>query len=230
LNEYLDTMSEVIFEHDGTVDKYEGDAIMAFWGAPLPQQDHALRACTAALRMLRTLGAMNARWTTEGKPPLNIRIGINTGPMVVGNMGSQKKFAYTVIGDSVNVASRLEGANREYHTRIMVAERTHDLVRDRIAGRVLDRITVRGRTQPVSVYELLDLRGEPVAPDVVKMLEHYNTAMALYQQQHWTEARQNFDLALEAQPEDHPSRIYLSRAAMYEKSPPPEWTGLFRSQ
>lgn len=230
LNEYLDTMSEVIFELGGTVDKYEGDAIMAFWGAPLPQQDHALRACTAALRMLRTLDAMNVRWKTEGKPPLNIRIGINTGPMVVGNMGSQKKFAYTVIGDSVNVASRLEGANREYHTRIMVAERTHDLVRDRIAGRVLDRITVRGRTQPVSVYELLYLRGEPVAPEVIEMLERYNEAMALYQQQHWTEARQKFDLALEAQPEDHPSRIYLSRAAMYEKSPPPEWTGLFRNQ
>jgi adenylate cyclase len=150
--------------------------------------------------------------------------------MVVGNMGSQKKFAYTVIGDSVNVASRLEGANREYRTRIMVTERTYELVRDRIAGRMLDRITVRGRTQPVSVYELLYLRNEQAAPEVIAMLERYNEGMALFQQQRWTEARQRFDLALEVHPEDHPSRIYLSRAAMYEKSPPPEWTGLFRSQ
>jgi len=229
LNEYLDTMSEVIFDTDGTVDKYEGDAIMAFWGAPLPQSDHAMRACTAALQMLRTLDAMNARWTDEGKPPLNIRIGVNTGPMVVGNMGSQRKFAYTVIGDSVNVASRLEGANREYRTRIMVTERTYELVREGIAGRLLDRITVRGRTQPVSVYELLYLKNEQVAPEVVAMLTAYNEAMAHFQQQRWTEARKKFDLALEAVPEDHPSRIYLARAAMYEKSPPPEWTGLFRN-
>jgi adenylate cyclase len=230
LNEYLDEMSEVIFDNDGTVDKYEGDAIMAFWGAPLPQKDHALRACTAAIQMIQRLEKLNLRWTKEEKPFLNIRIGINTGPMVVGNMGSQRKFAYTVIGDSVNVASRLEGANREYRTRIMVTERTFRLLNDRIVGRVLDRITVRGRSEAVTVYELLYLRSEPVHQAIVEMLQRYTEGMALYQTQRWSQAREKFEQALAALPDDYPSRIYMSRAAMYEKNPPPEWTGIFRPQ
>lgn len=230
LNEYLDEMSEVVFDNDGTVDKYEGDALMAFWGAPLPQKDHALRACTAALQMIQRLEQLNLRWAKEDKPFLNIRIGINTGPMVVGNMGSQRKFAYTVIGDSVNVASRLEGANREYRTRIMVTERTYRLVSEFIAGRLLDKITVRGRLEAVMVYELLYLRNGPVHPAVVQVLELYTEGMTLYQSQRWHEAREKFEQALVVLPDDHPSRIYMSRAAMYEKNPPPEWTGIFRPQ
>jgi adenylate cyclase len=228
LNEYLSAMTDVVLENDGTVDKYEGDAVMAFWGAPLPQPDHALRACRAALQMLKRLGELNEKWTAEGRPSLNIRIGVNTGEMVVGNMGSQRKFNYTVIGDSVNVGSRLEGANREYRTHIMVNEKTFRQAEEGVVGRLLDRITVRGRTEIVTVYELLCLTTDPMPEDLVDMLHHYEEGMRHYQNQRWKEAREEFDKALEARPEDHPSKIHHARAAMYEKNPPPEWTGIFR--
>jgi adenylate cyclase len=227
LNEYLDAMSEVIFRHAGTVDKYEGDAIMAFWGAPLPQADHAVRACRSALEMLDRLAVLNEAWEREGKPHLSIRIGINTGPMVVGNMGSRGKFAYTVIGDSVNVASRLEGANREYHTRIMVTEQTYRLVEKEIEGRMLDRITVRGRSEPVVVYELLAVKALPRDPDLAAFLSAYTAGIELMQQQRWGEAHRRLEEALAVRPGDYPSRIQLARAAMYEKNPPPDWSGIF---
>ncbi len=222
LNEYLDTMSAVIFQHDGTLDKYEGDAIMAFWGAPIPQADHALRACRSALAMRNALSELNMRWVEEGKPPFGMRIGVNTGEMIVGNMGSSGKFAYTVIGDSVNLASRLEGANKEYHSALMVSARTYDLVKSDILGRELDIITVKGRSEAVAVYELLDARGDVVTGDLAKFLEHYGEGMKYYHEHRWEFAYAAFEKALAILPADYPSQLHYDRSARFKTMNPAE--------
>jgi adenylate cyclase len=228
LNEYLSTMSDVIFRNQGTLDKYEGDAIMAFWGAPVPQPNHPLLACLSALQMNAALTEMNRLWRGQGKPYIYSRIGINTGPMVVGNMGSAGKFAYTVIGDSVNLASRLEGANKEYKTSVMVSQRTYDLVREEILGRKLDRIAVKGRSEPVTTYELLQPLSQPMVPGLAEFLLHYERGLECYFGRKWSEGVDAFTHALRLRPDDGPSQLYLSRTNAYLTSPPPEtWDGVF---
>jgi len=228
LNEYLSVMSEIIFRNRGTLDKYEGDAIMAFWGAPLPQADHALLACRAALEMRDALAPLNERWRNEGKPRLNIRIGINTGTMVVGNMGAAGKFAYTVIGDSVNLASRLEGANKEYRTCIMASERTYELVSASVRGRKLDRIAVKGRSVPVTIYEILQARSAPLPPVLEKVFAKYEEGLQLYFGRDFAAARGAFSEALALHPDDTPSGIFLVRAQTLAAAPPPaDWDGVF---
>ena len=228
LNEYLNIMSTIIFHNDGTLDKYEGDAVMAFWGAPIPQHDHALRACRSALAMQEALVDMNAAWKEKGRPPIHIRIGINTGEMVVGNMGAVGKFAYTVIGDSVNLASRLEGANREYHTGIMVSQRTYELVRHEILGRELDRIAVYGRNEPVTTYELLCPVGPGVTDDLRAFLTAYQEGKRCYYNRDWVGAQYAFEASFQLRPEDYPTLLHLQRTAAYMKTPPPDnWNGVF---
>jgi adenylate cyclase len=222
LNEYLDAMSAVIFEHDGTLDKYEGDAIMAFWGAPIPQWDHALRACRSALVMRDRLATLNARWEETGKPPFHMRVGINTGEMIVGNMGSTGKFAYTVIGDSVNLASRLEGANKEYRSAIMVSKRTYDLVRGDIVGRELDMITVKGRSEAVGVYELVAPRESLEDPEFFRFLSQYEEGMRLFHEHQWELARAAFEQALLMRPADYPALLHRDRAARFTQMHPGE--------
>lgn len=228
LNEYFSVMSGLIFQNDGTLDKYEGDAIMAFWGAPIPQADHAVRACLTALQMQQSLVQLNEDWKKLGRPPLRVRIGLNTGDMVVGNMGAIGKFAYTVIGDSVNLASRLEGANREYRTGIMVADRTYELVRGEIIGRELDRIAVKGRGEPVRVYELLGMKKEETTNELEQFLARYSEGMTGYFSRHWPEACIAFEAALALRPDDYPTRLHLERVRAYQQQPPPEnWDGVF---
>ncbi len=228
LNEYFSVMSALIFKNDGTLDKYEGDAIMAFWGAPIPQKDHALRACVTALEMQRSVVELNTAWRKLQRAPLNVRIGINTGDMVVGNMGATGKFAYTVIGDSVNIASRLEGANREYHSGIMVSHRTYEMVKDRILGRELDRIGVKGRREPVRVYELLMMKEEGMGESITKFLEYYAEGMSCYFARRWQEAEKAFTAALTILPGDYPTQLHLERIAAYQQTPPPaDWNGVF---
>jgi adenylate cyclase len=154
LNEYMEAMTEIVFRHDGVVDKYIGDAIMAFWGAPGEQPDHARRACQAALDMVERLGLLQVEWARRGLPRLEAGIGINTGAMVVGNMGSRARLAYTVIGDAVNVASRLEGLSKEYGVRVVVGEATREAAGAAFDYRLLDVVAVRGRSEPLGVYEL----------------------------------------------------------------------------
>jgi adenylate cyclase len=228
LNEYLSAMTEIIFDNDGTLDKYEGDAIMAFWGAPIPQPDHAVRACRTALRMQQTIARIRTEWQAQGKPLFHVRIGINTGEMVVGNMGGRGKFDYTVIGDSVNLASRLEGANKQYRTGIVVSERTYELVRDAIAGRELDLIAVKGRNEPLRIYELLEERTWNVNGGREELLRRFTEGLALFRAGNWKAARTLFDDLQKAFPEDYPTRLYLERTTLYEKDPPPEdWNGVF---
>jgi adenylate cyclase len=157
LNVYLTEMTEAVFRHHGSLDKYIGDAIMAVYGAPVAHADHSRLACRTALDMMARLGELRARWQHEGAPTIDIGIGINTGPMVVGNMGSANRFNYTAIGDAVNLGARIESLNKAYGTHILLSEFTFAQVRDEFAGqlREIDRVRVRGREQRVRIYELI---------------------------------------------------------------------------
>jgi adenylate cyclase len=164
LNRYLTAMTDVIMLFQGTLDKYIGDAIMSFWGAPLPQADHAILACKCALRQMQVLGELNTSLPPERR--LNVGMGINSGIMTVGNMGSLGRMNYTLTGDNVNLGARLEGTNKQYMTNIIISEYTYGLVKGRVLARELDNIRVKGKNKPVQIYELVDvLEGlEPPAP------------------------------------------------------------------
>jgi adenylate cyclase len=157
LNLYLTAMTDLILEYSGTLDKYVGDEIMCFWGAPLPQADHALLACKCALKQIEVLKKMNAGWPPERR--LDIGIGLNTGTMTVANMGSTGRMNYTLMGDSVNLGARLEGTNKQYFTTIIMSEFTHAQVKDKVIARELDNIRVKGKNKPVLIYELIDVIG-----------------------------------------------------------------------
>ena len=228
LNEYLSAMTEIVLRNDGTLDKFEGDAIVAFWGAPIPQEDHALRACLCAVQMQDALVEIRRLWKEQNKPLVNVRIGINTGEMVVGNMGGVGKFDYTVIGDSVNLASRLEGANKQYRTGILVSERTYELVKTRCLGRELDLIAVKGRSAPLKIFELLQLKDGAPERTPTEFLSLYGDGLQLYRERRWNDAKTRFERALRAKPDDYPSQLYIERASHYMLNPPPAaWDGVF---
>lgn len=227
LNEYLTKMTDIVFKYDGLLDKYMGDAIMAIWGAPLDQSDHPLRACYTALEMVEELRLLQQRWATEGMPRMNIGIGINAGPMVVGNMGSERRFDYTVMGDSVNLGSRLEGLNKLYGTNIIISEMTYERVREEILGRELALVRVKGKDQPVKIYELLSRRAKTL-PEQKALAEEFQAALGEYRNRNWETARKIFQSILERYPEDGPARLYVERCQTLEKTPPPEdWDGVY---
>ncbi|RMF93313.1 MAG: CHASE2 domain-containing protein [Nitrospinota bacterium] len=227
LNDYLSEMSEILLHYEGTIDKYEGDAIVAFFGAPIAYEDHARRACFASLDMQQRLAERRQEWRKEGKPLLHMRIGLNTGPMVIGNMGSRMHMDYTMMGDAVNLAARLEGANKEYGTMIMLSQATYEAARDDIEVRELDTIRVRGKAEPTTVYELLARKGE-LSPEQFRLLEWYTAGLAAYRRRQWDEAIQAFREALNVVPTDGPSQTYLQRCQTYKISPPPpDWDGVY---
>jgi adenylate cyclase len=228
LNEYLDEMTNIVLKYEGTLDKYEGDAVMAFWGAPIPQKDHAYRACLAAIEMQKRLVTLRTKWEKEGKPQLGIRIGLNTGIMIVGNMGGKERFDYTVIGDSVNLASRLEGANKQYRSHIMISEFTFTKVKDRVLVRELDLIQVKGKNVPVKVFELLGVSGIERTEPQKQALELYHEGLKLYRERKWEEAIAYMQQAFSLDPECYAAQIYTERANLYQIAPPPEdWNGIF---
>ncbi len=228
LNEYLDEMTSIVLKYDGTLDKYEGDAVMAFWGAPLPQKDHALRTCYAALDMQQRLSELRPKWKKEGKPELAVRCGINTGTVIVGNMGGKDRFDYTVIGDSVNLASRLEGANKQYQSQIMISDFTYSHVTGKVVTRELDLIQVKGKTEPVKVYELLGRANMTLTDGQKQSLEIYHEGLKLYRERKWEEAIAYFNQALSLDDKCFVAQIYTQRASLYQLNPPPEdWNGVF---
>ena len=228
LNEYLDEMTRIALKYEGTLDKYEGDAIMAFWGAPIPQKDHALRTCLAALDMQKRLEQLRTKWIKEGKPPLSVRIGINTGIVIVGNMGGRDRFDYTVIGDSVNLASRLEGANKQYKSNIMISDFTYTHVKNKVAVRELDLIQVKGKTEPVKVYELLGTAEMEMTENQRQSLEMYHEGLKLYRSRKWEEAIAYMQQAYSLDENCYVAQIYTERANLYQITPPPpEWNGVF---
>ena len=226
LNDYLGQMEEIIFATDGTVDKYIGDAIMAFWGSPLPQEDHAFRSCSCALRMTRGLAALNAKWQAAGQRPIEIGIGLNTGMMNVGNMGSARRLSWTVMGDNVNLASRLEGITKEYHAQIVISEATYRQVSTQFVCRELDKIRVKGKNQPVNIYELMDVAAEKSRYE--PLLQRFDTAMKSYKEQNWGEAANQFSEVLASFPDDGPSQVFLERAIEFaQNAPEGEWDGVY---
>jgi adenylate cyclase len=226
LNEYFTSMTRVVFQHNGLLDKYLGDGIMAVFGVPLHDPDHAFRACCSALEMLGELKALQARWASQGLPSLDIGIGINTATMVVGNMGSELRFDYTVMGDGVNLASRLEGANKAYGTHIIVSESTWEQVRDRIATRELDIIRVQGKAEPTRIFEVLGM--SPLAPDRAAMAEAFEVALRAYRAQRWEDAIRTFQQVLAAAPDDPPSQLYVQRCKTFMAAlPRPDWDGVY---
>jgi adenylate cyclase len=228
LNEFLDEMTRLVLKYEGTLDKYEGDAIMAFWGAPLPQKDHALRTCLAALDMQKRLEVLRIKWTKEGKPALTVRMGINTGIMIVGNMGGKDRFDYTVIGDSVNLASRLEGANKQYKSNIMISDFTYTHVKEKVVVRELDLIQVKGKNEPVKVYELLGTTKMEMTNNKRQSLELYNEGLKLYRARQWEEANAYMQQAYLLDETCYAAQIYSERASLYKLTPPPDdWNGIF---
>lgn len=227
LNEYLTVMSDVIFKYEGTIDKYMGDAIMAFWGAPQHQPDHATLACKAALEMVTALEELNARWAEQGRPPLAMGIGINTGIMKVGNMGSNSRFDYTVLGDSVNLASRLEGLNKEYGTTLIVSRATLEQTGGSFHDRFLDLVAVKGKKEPVEVFEILDAERVP-GIHAGPALRAYDEGIELYRERDWLGAAAKFQEALRLSPDDGPGAVYLQRCEELMHDPPPvDWDGVY---
>lgn len=231
LNEYLSEMTAIILKYNGIIDKYEGDAIMAEFGAPLPAKDHAILACKAAVEMQVHLAELRKQWSAQSLPGIRIRIGINSGLMALGNFGSKEVFDYTVMGDAVNLGARLESANKLYKTYTMISETTYRQVRNRFETRFLDKLIVKGKTEPVAVYELIGSKTDQQLPLLrnPETLIHYEKGITMYFEQRWGEAISTFEQALEIDPDDGPSQLYLNRCREYQANPPPaNWDGVFR--
>ncbi len=227
LNVYLTEMCNIIVEQVGTIDKFEGDAIIAFWGAPGVQTDHALRACYAAIEMNHALVGLRERFLADGWPEIHVRMGVNSGRMVVGNMGSAQRMNYTMMGDAVNLASRLEGANKAYGSDIMISENTYGLVADQVDVRTLDILRVVGKSQAVPVYQLLARRNQ-TPTDMALLVEEFEKGILLYRDLNFSEAKQVFQHCVEMNPADGPSRTYAARCEAYCVTPPaPDWDGVF---
>jgi adenylate cyclase len=225
LHDFLNPMSNIIINHGGTIDKYMGDAVMALFGAPLIQTDHPRLACRAALDMTVALKNLNAHWQTMNRPVIRIGVGVNSGPVTVGNMGSDRLFDYTAIGDNVNLASRLEGLNKYYGTNILISQSTADLIGDTFILREVDLVKVKGKAQAAGIFEVIG-EGEP-APKLSRFLDTFHQGLAFYRKQRWTESLAAFTAALEAYPEDGATPRYLNLIQKYLENPPgPEWEGV----
>jgi len=227
LNEYLTLMTEVIFKHEGTLDKFVGDEIMALFGAPVYFENHAEKACETACDMITSLRELQKRWSAQNEDYFQIGIGINTGTMIVGNLGALQRFDYTVIGDEVNLGARLEGANKQYATSIIISESTYKQVRKRAQARELDLVRVKGKNRPVKIYELRGMEKlAAIEEDLI--IATYSKGLQLYKQRHWYNALREFNRVLRYFPSDGPSRVYVERCLDYIALPPPEnWDGVY---
>lgn len=228
LSEYYARMTERVFACGGTLKEYVGDEMMAIFGAPIDQEDHAARACRAALEMRVARREMSEEWSERGRPKLQARTGINTGLMLVGNLGSKYRFSYGVLGDNVNLGSRLEGLNKEYATEILIGENTADLVAKDFILREVDVVRVVGKEKPTRLYELIATADAQLPSDQARVLEAYASALAAYRDQRWDDALRGFGQVLECRPADGPSLVMTERARGYVASPPAaDWDGVF---
>jgi adenylate cyclase len=216
LNEYLSAMTDILFRHGGLLDKYIGDAVMAFWGAPVSVPDHAARCCHAALDMLAALVGLQARWRSAQLPPMDIRIGINSGDAIVGNFGSSQRFNYTAVGDDVNIAFRLEQLNKRYGTWILVTERTRHAAGDLFVFREVDRTQVRGRLHPVGIFELLGRRADDRDGSLADRALRFEAALEASRRRAWNEAVERLQALATAYPNDHavPPLLRYCQAAL----------------
>lgn len=225
LSSYLDEITETILEYNGTVDKYIGDAVMAFWGAPIEIENKALSACLAAIHMQKRIHNLNEKWKSEGRPVFLTRIGVNTGDVIVGNIGSEQRLSYTVIGDAVNLASRLEGLNKNYKTGIIISHQTYRQCKNEIEVRILDFATVKGKSEVVTIYELIAERGDISAVDK-DFYFYFTQSVKFYRNKEFEKAIKLFKHLIQKRPDDYPTQIFLERCIKFLKNPPPEdWQG-----
>jgi adenylate cyclase len=230
LSEYYALMTEQVFDYGGMLKEYVGDELMAIFGAPVEQADHAKHACAAALAMRDNRAALREAWGKLGRPYLHARTGINSGLMLVGNLGSKYRFAYGVLGDHVNLGSRLEGLNKAYQTEILIGENTAELIADDFLLREIDMVQVVGREQAVRIYELLGRAGISLPPEQEKAYSSYAAGLEAYRQQYWDDAIGLFSESLSLWKGDGPSLTMLERCEIYQKTPPPEnWEGVFEA-
>jgi adenylate cyclase len=218
LNEYLGAMTDVVFRHHGLLDKYIGDAIMAFWGAPISVSDHARRCCLAALDMRDALAKLQERWKSEDVPLLDMRIGINSGDAVVGNFGSMQRFSYTAMGDVVNVASRLEGTNKQYGTSILISEVTRQAIGDEFVCREIDRVHVKGRAEPVTIFELLGLATADAGGRWRRLAEGFAGGLASCRAGAWQQATAGLEALAREYPDDPAIAPFLERCRVAARS------------
>jgi adenylate cyclase len=220
INTYFDALAKVIIEHGGTVDKFEGDAIMALFGAPIASVDHGLKACQTALSIREKIAELNKQTGID----LNVRIGLATGDAIVGNMGSFDRFDYTAMGDTVNIASRLEGGNKFYGTRILVNSRTVDMAQKVMTFRRVDRVRFKGKGNAIDVFELMGPNGR-VSEESKALLEVWHQSLEYYRNQEWNEAETRVKKVLTKMPHDGPALTYLKRIKNLRENPPGGWDG-----
>ena len=226
LNSYLTPMTSLVFANKGTLDKYMGDAVMAFWGAPIHFEDHAKWACRCALQSIVKLKELQKDWMAKGLPEIDIGIGLNSGEMSVGNMGSDTVRSYTIMGDAVNLGSRLEGINKQYGTRIIVSEFTQRAAGETFVTREMDWVKVKGKKLPVRIFELM---GEgKISPEAAEVLKNWNEGFIKYHEKNFGGSLESFKTVLALSPNDEPSKLYIERCEDYIAEPPAEdWDGVF---
>ncbi len=233
LNEYLSAMTDILKSHGGTLDKYIGDAVVGIFGAPMDNEDHAIFAARASLKMDEKLAVLREKWSENNEycpeaQQMTARIGLNTGMAKVGFMGTENLASYTMMGDTVNLAARLEAAGKDYGVEILVSEMTRNKIKDEMLLRLLDAVRVKGKTEPVHIYELVGLIGG-VKPNIVEAINLYEKAFNLYMERAWQEAAKLFKNSAEAKGElDKSTKLLINRCLLYKKQPPPEnWDGVF---
>ena len=228
LNEYFDIMVEAISEQEGMVDKFIGDAIMAGFGVPIAHEDDEDRAVRAAINMIKRLREWNVQRELDGKLPVDMGIGLNTDSVVSGNIGSSKRMDYTMIGDGVNLAARLESACKAYAARILISEFTHQNLKGTYQVRHIDEVIVKGKTEPVGVYEILDFHDAESFPNLMEVVGHFKEGRNHFVDGSWDRAIQSFEKSLSANVKDKLSSIYIERCKTLKASPPKNWDGVWK--
>ena len=227
LNEFLTEMTDIILKYEGTVDKFEGDAIIAFFGAPNDLENHVATACAVSIEMQKKLAKLREKWKAEGKPELMMRIGLCSGPAVVGNMGSKNRMDYTMMGDTVNIAARLEGVNKVYGTYTLISETTYRAAGEGFIFREIDKINVVGKKEPITVYQLLGYACDS-DEHMTQVSDFYAQGLQAYQSQEWEQAIGFLNEVLKIAPEDGPSLSLLGRCEALRQNPPgQDWSGAF---
>lgn len=227
LSEYFETMTDVVIQNKGTLDKYIGDAIMAFWNAPILDQQHVIHACQTALHMVKRLSQLNHNWKNRNLPVLSIRIGIHSGTAIVGNVGSEERLSYTSIGDAVNLASRLETLNKLYGTTILVSDVIYNMAKESFAFRFVDVVSVRGREQSTHLYELVSSENTDEFESYQVL---FNAAFSKYQEGQWQDALSMFMVVSERYPNDKVALCFIDRCAHLIQEPPKQWEGIWKME
>jgi adenylate cyclase len=230
LSEYYGCMTDAVFEHGGMLKEYVGDELMAIFGAPVEASDHAALACRAALAMQRKRRELSEEWLATGRPALHARTGVNSGPMLLGNIGSKHRFSYGAIGDDVNLGSRLEGLNKQYTSEILIGEKTRGLVGEAFLLREIDQVRVVGKKLPTRIFELLGEASDGLDSSGEKVLRTYTAALEAYRARRWSEALDLFNACRTHWPEDGPSIVMAVRCIEYADNPPDEdWDGVYEA-